>query len=824
MGVEIMPNGETVPRPAWTPLDWGRAGENEYTRRLSRVLLKWIRYANEQYADWPEKPNCGHFFGGSYWYGIESAYTAAVFAAVGTMPDYEEAVAGMPQQEVRSKAIRAIRYLCFTHDTGPEECVRVAGPNQHCSGKKWGGRGDTFFRASQTGTVVHAMACAAWLLHDELDEETRQLMESVLEYYADCYSALKPGSGVYFDTQCEENGWTSSGIGAAAALLPDHPRSAEWTESALRWARNSVTTPGDNVKRTGGVSTITFHPDYTTENHAFVHPSYMMAGISLRGLYSVFELMAGRPVPDQLTVGNVPMYERTIKLWSYADGIPVPIQGQDWWYNLHHASMLCHAFINVLHGSPDAASLERKALEFVEKLQDSNTRGCLLEQNGEACIVTEGHQTAKEMEFGCAHSVLIAYLLHRFGGAGAEPSGDKVLSAAVNGIHYYPYGSSIVHRTDDSFSSFSWRNHVMAVTLPRSGVWSVTPAYSSYTGEVEFEDEQPGVIYNETTPVECVEQHIHRFSDGFGAVAELQRGKGGKLLQRIGFVSLPGGRSFYAERIRVQRPCTIKKLSTGLIGIRNERYSALPGYADGSKTVAVPGGSNRFDGYYGQDPDVVETYGPVPYVNINGEIGYVVMGSDNVTYWNRHQYAKWKGVEDVLTLNARSGLIFDAPAELPVFAVLTVPNASAEQTRESANHTRLLSGLSDDCIVAETEGYRILVNLSGKRTDYRVSAVRVGSSVQLFEGTQRVSGEQIILSGTAEAGYAGYAASRLRLELAEPSQAGVDLTVTVSGDRVYVTNESGIASSFTVTDSESGKRHEVKIEGACTSAISFERS
>ncbi|MBD2866445.1 hypothetical protein [Paenibacillus oceani] len=821
-----MPNEETASRAAWTPIDWGRAGENEYTRRLSRVLLKWTRYANEQYADWPDRENCGHFFGGSYWYGIESAYTAAVFAAVGTMPEYDEAVTGMPQQEVRSKAIRAIRYLSFTHDTGPEECVRVEGPNPHCSRKKWGGRGDPFFRASQTGTVVHAMACAAWLLHDELDEETKRLMESVLEYYADRYSAMKPGTGVYFDTQCEENGWTSSGIGAAAALLPNHPRGGEWRQAALRWARNSVTTPGDNVKRTGGVSTVTFHPDYTTENHAFVHPSYMMAGISLRGLYALLEMMAGSPVPEQLTVGNVPMYERTIKLWSYTDGIPVPIQGQDWWYNLHHASMMCHAFIHVLHGNPDAAALERSALEFVEKLQISNTRGCLLEQNGEACIVTEGHQTAKEMEFGCAHSVLIAYLLHRFGGAGTEPSGERDLSEAVNGVHYYPYGSSIVHRTDVSFTAFSWRNHVMAITLPRNGVWSVTPAYSSYIGEVEFDGEQPDVAYNETTPVECDEQHLHRFSDGFGAVAELQRGKGGKLLQRIGFVSLPDGRSFYAERIRIQRPCTIKRLSTGLIGIRNERYSALPGYADGSKTVTVPGSTKQFEGYYGQDPDIVESFGPVPYINVNGEIGYVVIGSDNVTYWNRHQYAKWKGVEDVLTLNARSGLLFGGPAELPVFAVLALPNASVELTRESANATRLLSARMDDCIVAETEGYLILVNFGGRRTEYQVTAVRAGRTVQLFDGTQHVNGGQIVRTGTVEASYAGYAASRFRLELPESLPDLFHLTVTVSGARVYVTNEARSVSNctLTVTDTgSSGLRREVSIEGLCTSVFTFDR-
>jgi hypothetical protein len=53
-------------------------------------LLKWVRYADSQFAEWTERPNCGHFFGGAYWYGIETAYSAAVFAAVGTMGQFDE--------------------------------------------------------------------------------------------------------------------------------------------------------------------------------------------------------------------------------------------------------------------------------------------------------------------------------------------------------------------------------------------------------------------------------------------------------------------------------------------------------------------------------------------------------------------------------------------------------------------------------------------------------------------------------------------------------------------------------------------------------------
>ncbi|TNJ60018.1 hypothetical protein FE784_36660 [Paenibacillus hemerocallicola] len=811
------------PATSWTSLKAGLTPDNEMTRRLYRVLLKWVRYADTQFAEWADRPDCGHFFGGAYWYGIETAYSAVVFAVVGTMGEFDDTIAGQSRQSVKDKAIRAIRYLCYTHDTGPEECVRTTSRNPCCSGKKWGGRGDGFFRASQTGTVVHALGCAAWLLHDELDGETKALVEAVLEYYADIWSVEEPRNGVYFDTQCEENGWTAAGIGTAAALLPGNPRQEQWRKAALRWSLNSVTMPEDRVRRVPGVSTVTFHPDYTAENHAFVHPSYMMAGIQLRGLYALLELMADRDIPSELTSNNVPMYASTIKPWSGVDGIPVPVQGQDWWYNLQHASLSCHAFMNVLHGDEDAARLERAALGFVEGLQDSNGKGCLLEENGEACIVVaESYQTAKDMEFGSAHSLLIAYLLHRFGGGGAVPSTDRDWSARTNGVHYYPHGGTIVHKTDRAFSSFSWRSHVMAVTLPAKSMWGVTPLYASHTGETEFEGETPGYVYNETKSVVCTGHRITRLEDGFGATAEIERGKGAKLLHRVAFVSLPDGRSFYAERIRANAPCAVKSLSTGIIGIRNERYGALGGYADGTKTVKAPRLTRTYEGFYGKEPNVRDSFGPLPYVNINDEIGYVLFGSEDVTYLNQHEYPKWKGVEDVLTLNDRGAKRFEGLAELPVFAMLTLPDASAEQTAGAAERSRLLTGNEDGCIAAETDGYLIVANLSGRRTEFEASYAEAGSSIQLFEGMQRWNGGEVTRTGSFEPGYAGFAASRFRLEL--PSSGGHthDLAVVVSSNRVYVTDQSGSGiSKVSVIDPVAGKRTEAGIEPSGTLVLIF---
>ncbi|WP_127589043.1 hypothetical protein [Paenibacillus koleovorans] len=833
--------------PVCRPLMPASTEENELTDRMYRVLLRWIRYADEQFKEWPERPNAGHFFGGAYWYELETAYTAMVYAIAARLGDYDASLTGQPREEMEGKAIQALRYLGFTHDTGPEECVRVTGRNPYCSGLKWGGRGDDFFRSSQTGTTIIAIAYTAWLLWDELDDETKGMMESILVYYADRWSfGEAPRNGVYYDTQCEENAWTAAGIGAAVALFPDHPNHAAWREAAELWSINAVSTVKDQLLRRPQVSTTTFHPDFTSENHAFVHPSYMFAGISLRGSYALLLLMGGEPIPEALTLNNEVMYERTIKGWSLLDGYPVPVQGQDWWYNRQHEAIVGHAFMNVLHRDPDAGLLERRSLEYIEKIQASNTRGCMLEENGESCIVVaSSYQTAVDMEFASAFSVAIAYLLHMYGPPCVEPSEPDSFRERMNGVRYYPYGSIVTHRTDEAFSSFSWRSHVMALTLPRGAMWSVTPLYASYTGEVEFSDGgggtgEDGKAHNTSVCLDTTREHVHVYEDGFGVTAEVRRGASGQLMQRVGFVSLPDGRSVYVEHIEITQSCEIARLSTGMIGIRNERYSALPELASGTKRLITPAETRAYRGFYGQEPNQLDRYNSASYVNVNDEIGYVTIGSAGMTYLNQHEYPKWKGVEDVLTLQARTDLSFDAPAALPVFVALALPGAAAWQTAAAAEGTRLLSVQEERLAILETAGYLVVVNNGDSSYSYTASgewgqaekrtadAHPQRGPVQLFEGRQRLTRDAAIRYGSAAAGAAYYYACRYVLELDHENQSQaleVDegLEIIVQDRILVIINETKGRLAVAITDCQAAapSSEEVRLEPGETRRLAF---
>jgi len=41
---------------------------------------RWLPIADATWQQWPERPDCGHFYGGSYFYGIETAYPILTYA------------------------------------------------------------------------------------------------------------------------------------------------------------------------------------------------------------------------------------------------------------------------------------------------------------------------------------------------------------------------------------------------------------------------------------------------------------------------------------------------------------------------------------------------------------------------------------------------------------------------------------------------------------------------------------------------------------------------------------------------------------------------
>ncbi len=790
-----------------------RASENEWSRRYYQMLLQWVPYADMHFSEWNGRPNCGYFFSGSYAYGTDTSYTAAIFAALSKIGDYDPEATGLPRGKLAEKAIKGIRYLGFTHETGPVDCVRVEGKNPFYSGKKWGRNDEDFFRATQTGRSIAAFALAARFLWDDLDDETKELVQSVTSSYADRWYAEIPKSGTYNDTQEEENAWTAMGISAAMDMFPEHPNHKRWKQGFVRWSANSVTTFRDcfiqgptlsaQTKRTQEVPlppmrAITLHADYSTENHGFVHPVYLIAGISLRSMHVVSALAGGSDILSSALHNNEAIYERVIKVCTQRDGFVVPIQGQDWFYNVQHEALLANAVLNVVHENRDAALNERSALEQVEKLQRSNRNGCFLEENGSEYVLN-AMQTVADFERLTGFNLLLSYLLHAFGGPGAEPSDPSEMLHRLSGVYHYPYGSFILHRTDSHITSFSWRNHVMAITLPEKGIWSFTPLYTNYTGIVKPADDNDPYIRDTER---C---NLQPASDGFAAVGSAARA-GRKLMQDIAFVSLPDGRSVYVEQFRAIQSCLAEDIQTGMIGIRNERYTALPDVAPGHWTLYFPEGFDRFEGFYGGAPNVIRTYPAQPYLNVNNEMGYLLFGSQGMKVVNQHEYPKWKGLEDILILNDSGRVEFQQNDQLPPFIVVSIPNQTVEETVRSAQSTTLLCCTTERLVVLETEDCLVYAQFNDTNQTVQASKTldgfSTGTRITLYPGNNRMDNNRFTWSGMLPAFQSGYWNGEHQAELSFTE--GVCLDFSVLADRIIVVNSSAIPAEFSLHNKKNG--------------------
>lgn len=755
----IMRDNMQVPQIKWDLLK-----ENEISERLYKVLLKWAGFANGHYKTWPVRENCGHYFGGAYVYEMESASSAIVAAILATFGSYDEAITGITRDEMLKRAIGTIRYLCFTHTTGPEDCVRDKSHHEAFSGKKWGFIYNNFFRDSQTGVGISFIGLAAWLLWDKLDDETRSMVEKLVVSYADEYSSMTPGTGVYNDTQCEENAWTSLGISTALYMFPKHEKADIWLDGYIKWTLNSAVTFKDKLEKEWdkvsyqsrggivhngkiyGVSSVTFHPDFTTENHGYVHPDYMAAGIILKMSSVVFPLLAGKE-PLESSMYNIEnLYNKAIKPLCGMDGNPIPAQGQDWFYHRHANKLYMHAAMNLLFNNQDAAYFEEQCLEITEKRQDSTGIGALLEKNGRDLAVTPGFQSAFDMEGGMIRTVILSYLLHLTKGPGVKATLKEDLAKKLCGNYFYPYGGIYIYRTPDSFTSFATRCSVMGLSIPSDGLWDVTSDFTGFTGVLRKTKAGDEYFANKKINwmdlgIETENLKINEYKAGFSLFADIPR-VGGDIMQSISFSALPGGQSIYIEKVRSIKETELSVFDTGRISIGNEKFEKLENHAKGFRKVWFNDREMVFGASY-EGKNEVYDFNNIKHINVDGRIGYLLYCSNGVQYINMHEYPKWKGLENILICNkGKTGLMADNE-QTHLFAMISLPNADLNETKKWYKDTSIT--FSDkNCMVLRHGNTRVIANLGSEKCFIHERFSNLQENIKIFHGTTEITRQSIV--------------------------------------------------------------------------------
>ena len=695
--------------------------ENDVSRRYLRLLEAWIPVGVEYFAPWPERPDCGHFFGGCHWYGLETVGPALTFALAAASPEYDAAATGVAREALRRMARDAVRFLCFTHDTGPPECVRphVGLGRKETWGTKWGERGQGFFRESQCGPTVASIGLICLLFREHpglVDDETWPMVARLHEDYGERFGELPPRSGVYLDTQMEENYWTAHGLNAAALFLSRHERAAAWQAMARRWMFSACAAPQDarDLGPIGGTTvraltgkTITTLPDYWAENHGMVHPNYTAAGVrSLLTDGALYQLhgMCRDDLPPELFWNRRRIYEN-LKALTDAGGYVQAVQGMDWHYLPAAGDEAAHAAAALYFGDPDAAALQRLALRRAELRQQGN-RGRLYDPD----LAARAHDVQDPMIMREAYIARAAelYLLYRLMGPGPDPTPEdeleRRLAQGAPGVRHFPHAGFVHHRHPRGQTSLSWRNSIMALPLTREGIFTIAPAADSFLGH-------PVVAgHPDSHHVRSVK--LREYDDGFAAALVIDRCQE-TLRQEVLFASLPDGRALAFERFVALADVTVEALDQGFLRITNERFPLLAatyrGSCRGSRTLFYPGGAADYRGWLGESEadDVVDTYAHPAWLNVDDRLGICFAGTGATVYHNRHYFRPYRAVADDLTLSRLAGpKAVRRGEEVSRLAALLVPEQAHAETAATVL-TAQLSPAGDavgDAVCLATDG------------------------------------------------------------------------------------------------------------------------
>jgi len=629
-----------------------RERETRLSRRYLRVLEKWIPVGLAYFEDWPQRPDCGHFLGGCHWYGIETIAGSLAFALAASSSEYDEKIGGCAPEELRQIALKSLRYLCFTHDSGPPECVRPQkglGRPENC-GTKWGERGKGFFRESQCGTTIAGMGIVALLLGDLVDEETWAMLADVHADYAERFGEMAPRSGVYVNTQMEENGWTSCGLAAAECLLARSPRAATWAATARQWMFSTAASPqdakdhglfdeGQTVAQLTG-QTFTALPDYMAENHGMVHPSYTASAINFLGKLGTVYGAFGRTVPEHAFFNRQKVYDQLKRTADRTGGMH-PVQGMDWPYLFPDPGNGVHAAAALMLRDPDGARIERRALAVLEGRQEGNGGRMFDREIAEKCHDIQDPLIVRESAIA---SPAYTYLLHRLYGDGPEPTSEGELERKLRGVGVYPHSGFAFQRHRRGQTSLSWRNCIMALPLNRDGIYTVAPASSSFLARFE--------VKGRPDSQDLVSARVDAQQEGFAASLVVDRAQG-SVRQEVLFAGLPDGTSLCRERLTARENITVERVQQGFLRIVNEDFRGIEGNCDGSRTLYTPEGAETFAGYVDTDPDSdqIRTYHHPGWINVDDRLGIVFAGSGQTVYHNRHYFDPWWAVADDLVLS-----------------------------------------------------------------------------------------------------------------------------------------------------------------------------
>jgi len=220
---------------------------------------------------------------------IRPATSAALGLAVAIRTGVTRAHDDLPTVELTQQAVKLIKGAAAVHKA---------------NGGQWGDHWQSSLWAAQLGR-------AAWMLWDDLDNDTREWVCRAVAHEADRH--IQPDYTVPYwngqggDSKAEENSWEAMVLQQAVAMLPDHPHAGRWKQICSELQISAFSRPSDR-DRTGPVLDgrspgdwlrgYNLREDGVVINHGLIHNDYMTSFAHLQMSGFLVSSLAGTPVPE----------------------------------------------------------------------------------------------------------------------------------------------------------------------------------------------------------------------------------------------------------------------------------------------------------------------------------------------------------------------------------------------------------------------------------------------------------------------------------------------------------------------------------------------
>lgn len=486
---------------------------------------------------------------------------------------HQQSFAGVPRAVIWDHLRKQIRYVAYT--------------NRYYQPGGWGAVNQAAFKAYLTGW-------AAYVVWDQLDEDTQEAVANVVAHEADHFLARYPGQYVPGNTQSEENAWNSSLLAFAAAAFPDHPHAEAWDRHAKLYAINSATRPSDawSEEMIDGqplwqwVEGWNLFEDFTLENHGFIHPVYSQGSYHNLAEDAFFYEYAGKPPAQAFSFRLAEVWDEFLGWLIADDGDIVMPGGTDWTrHDYQHVGYLAYVASELQRA--DASVAESRAIDLLAHRQAATGNGSLFGQS----------QLGYEADV--ARYVAGAWWIHELLQSTPQSTREEYEQARARfaGLRYLPAREVIIANQRDALVTMLWsdenRGRPMAMVVPRARGYDDDPILMSYEHGSSLGS--PGGAVGDWS-CDCREE------DGFFSTA----GTIGS--RRFSLTSFPDG--------------TVMLLDRGSGATFVYGFAAIPGMT-GTRPVHHAGGTYHADG-----GDPVDLDGE--WANVADRFGLVVKGGAGI--------------------------------------------------------------------------------------------------------------------------------------------------------------------------------------------------